>query len=137
MNRKAVQIGDFRGHINTISETDVHISSPGTAQMYQTFLPDGAVHINMGDGDGSYMEEYMAEGSPYLRALYYPRRLKKSGLFELTNMQELLRRARELLNKGFTKPVPINENLSPIGRVYKALAYWKHEHKVSREVLAN
>jgi len=135
----SVQNGDFKRHMEIIQATDIHISGPGTAQMYQTFLPDGAVHINMGSSTGrmfGFMEEYMAEGSSYFSALYYPWRAEHAPLFTLPVMVDLLREARALLEQGPQRRVPVNANLSPLGKVYKAYAYWLHKSAMSQRDLA-
>ena len=62
---------------------DIHITGPGTGQLFQTFLPDGSVTINL-EGLGwqthknkrsayeSFMEEYVTAGTPYIKGVYYP-----------------------------------------------------------------
>jgi hypothetical protein len=37
--------------------------------MYQQLMPDGSVLVNLGGRNG-FMDEFMAEGAPHLRALY-------------------------------------------------------------------
>merc|ERR1712023_174335 len=75
--------GSFRAQLELLLNVVVHISGPGTATFYQIFLRDGSVHVNLGMvPDHPYMglrqspfpffmESYLAEGAPYLRALYY------------------------------------------------------------------
>jgi len=140
-NWESMQTGDFKHHMEIIRSTDIHISGPGTAQMYQNFLPDGAIHINMGcsfDRSYGFMEEYMAEGAPYFRALYYPWRAENAPLFDKGVMVSLLEQARIILNAGPSTylPVPVNKNLSPLGKVYKAYAYWLHGKVLSQHELA-
>lgn len=138
---------NFSRHLEILGVADVHITGPGTAMMYQPFLRDGAVHINTGIpswvGQG-YMEEYLAEGSPHVRALYYPRRTGRP-LFEDDVFVELLQKARKLLQAGMQQPEPVGANLSPVGKVFKAFAYLRarkwfdlstlaHHHICLREI---
>merc|ERR1719478_1436103 len=108
---------------------------------YQQFLPDGAIHINLGEpwrrrgavrfdylGEHckrrvpQYMEEQMAEGAPYIRALYY---WPSSGqkYMEWDRLVDLVSEARRLAVSGFDIPVPIGANLSPVAHVMKAFYY--------------
>mmetsp|Transcript_52942 Transcript_52942/g.115805 ORF Transcript_52942/g.115805 Transcript_52942/m.115805 type:complete len:479 (+) Transcript_52942:718-2154(+) len=120
-----MQSGNFTRHMEIIRNTDIHISGPGTGQMYQAWLPDGAIHINLGDTkvDQGFMEEYVAEGCPHLKTLYYTRRKKDGPGLLLSIMQPLLLKAGELLKQGYTGPAPINHNLSPVGQVWKAYTW--------------
>ncbi|CAF4726185.1 unnamed protein product, partial [Rotaria sp. Silwood2] len=70
---------------------DIQIIAPGTGAMYQSFVPDGSVVINVGGLISStpqdqnitytaYMEQYMASGAPYLKALYYPINERPKGI---------------------------------------------------------
>mmetsp|Transcript_59968 Transcript_59968/g.151909 ORF Transcript_59968/g.151909 Transcript_59968/m.151909 type:complete len:159 (-) Transcript_59968:77-553(-) len=82
------------------------------------------------------MEEYMAEGAPYLRALYYPKR--KGGKvpnLEVSTLVKLLEEARRLLQQGLEGPVSVGSNLSPVGKLFKAYCYWAHREKFGLEVL--
>mmetsp|Transcript_118451 Transcript_118451/g.329243 ORF Transcript_118451/g.329243 Transcript_118451/m.329243 type:complete len:124 (+) Transcript_118451:2-373(+) len=45
-------------------------------------------------------------------------------------MVGLLQQARELLKAGFKEPVPVNANLSPVGKVFKAYCYWAHRERL-------
>ncbi|CAF4367497.1 unnamed protein product, partial [Adineta steineri] len=74
---------DFIAQLKVLREMDIHITGPGTGQMYQTFLSDGSVSINVGGlrtwqlnktelKFTSYMEQYMTSGTPYIKGLYYP-----------------------------------------------------------------
>merc|ERR1719221_52888 len=93
--------------------------------MYQHFLPDGAVHINLGENPQvprRFMEEYMAEGAPYIRALYYwPG--KKSGGYDEDRIMDLILEAKKLILGNFMIPVPVNTNLSPVLRLIKVFEY--------------
>ena len=64
----------FAQQIQLIAQTHVYISGPGTGLMLSTFLPDGAVVINLGQYPVAYMEEYLAAAAfPHIHALYYNR----------------------------------------------------------------
>jgi hypothetical protein len=72
----------FREHLRLLATIDIHISGPGTTCMYQQLLPDGSVVVNLGSKPRSfsYMDEFMAEGAPYLRALCVPLLLRPQCL---------------------------------------------------------
>jgi len=130
----SLQTGNFTRHMEIIANTDIHISGPGTGQMYQTFLPDGAVHVNLGDvssGQG-YMEEYMAEGSPYFRALYYKRRRPSEPFLDRISLHALLNEARGLLEHPLEGTTPISSNLSPVGKVFKAYCHLRHREQIAQ-----
>ncbi|CAF1649048.1 unnamed protein product, partial [Adineta ricciae] len=38
----------MKQHLKLLQNIDIHITGPGTGQMYQTFLADGSVNINLG-----------------------------------------------------------------------------------------
>mmetsp|Transcript_26861 Transcript_26861/g.58398 ORF Transcript_26861/g.58398 Transcript_26861/m.58398 type:complete len:929 (-) Transcript_26861:17-2803(-) len=122
------QSGRFDEHLAIIRDTAIHISGPGTGMMYQTFLPDGAVHINLGTTEGycqrNYMEEYMAEGSPYIHAMYYAWR---TGDMVPEIVADLTNKAINLLKSNPPLPVPINVNLSPVGLVFKAFMWQRYQ----------
>lgn len=120
---------DFRRHIKLISQTHIHISAPGTAMMYQQFLPDGSVHVNLGNLMGTpvpqFWEEHMAEGAPYIRALYYWPTFNNStpNAREADRVVALVSEARRLVASGFKIPVPVGANLSPLAQVTKAYLF--------------
>lgn len=92
--------------------------------MLQSFLPDGAVLVNLQDNFIRYNtihvsaeEEYVTEGSPFIRGIYYDSSIRLAGL----KQAELLRLIREgwrLARDGFQIPVAERENLSPEGRIF-------------------
>lgn len=112
-------VSTFRQHLQLLRNTDIHISGPGTTMMYQQFLPDGSVIVNLGDIDtGNTMDEYMAEGAPHLRALYA---IPHPGIVpKAEHVAALAVQARNLILGGFTMPSPPGSNLSPSGAVLKA-----------------
>ena len=94
-----------------------------TDPRYQQLLPDGSVVINLGDKThGSYMDEFMTEGSEFLRAIY-ARDFSKAGAGAGAGL--LVARARDLIleDGGFEIPVPTGLNLSPALSVLKAYAH--------------
>ena len=63
-----------------------------------------------------WWEEYLLESAPYLRALYYPTRLRMGGI-EAHQLAGLIDDAIDLAAAGFSIPAPPLANLSPEGRV--------------------
>jgi hypothetical protein len=107
---------------------DIHVTAPGTGQMYQTFLPDGSVVINLGgvswlrEGDRTiqfthFMEQYLVAGAPYLKGLYYPINERPAGIRK-QRVVELIERAAQLIMKGFSIPVVPKENLALDGQLF-------------------
>eukprot|EP00747_Dinoflagellata_sp_TGD_P044342 gnl/TRDRNA2_/TRDRNA2_143213_c1_seq4.p1 gnl/TRDRNA2_/TRDRNA2_143213_c1~~gnl/TRDRNA2_/TRDRNA2_143213_c1_seq4.p1 ORF type:complete len:305 (+),score=32.21 gnl/TRDRNA2_/TRDRNA2_143213_c1_seq4:62-916(+) len=125
----------FREHLQFLSQTDIHISGPGTTLMYQQLLQDGSVVVNLGAGDAesgkliNFGDEYMAEGAPYLRALYAlrktPKRAGRTGYTkaEGKHVAELALFAKKLIQDGFSIPTEPGSNLSPHAAVVKAYAH--------------
>merc|ERR1719335_314417 len=95
--------------------------------MYQHFMRDGTVHINLGEKPWTpaekeipkYMEEYMAEGAPYFKALYHWSTNGEKSVVE--DLMRLVVQAKELIHERFALPVPVGGNLSPVMRLMKAL----------------
>jgi len=144
-----MQTGNFTRHMEIIRQTDIHVSGPGTGQMYQTFLPDGAVHVNLGQlitgGDfclkckvmQGFMEEYMAEGAPYLKVLFHPQ-YKTNARVTRETLTPLIQEAGWLLRLGIpARPPAIGAKLSPVTRVFKAYSYLVHRETVGIEALRN
>merc|ERR1712194_297214 len=77
----------------------------------------------------NFMEEYMAEGAPYFRALYD---LSPGGDAQPVPLLNLVLEAKKLLDEGFPRPVPVGANLSPVGLVFKAYM-WKRYRGTSEE----
>lgn len=120
-----VQPDNFGAHLEVLRDTDVYISGPGTGMMYAPFLPDKAVFVGLGALVGSdaarwvtYMEEYVCEGTPYVRALYYPSRLRAGGV-RLQVLAGLFDTAVDLTTNGFAEPPEPGVNLSVEGRLFK------------------
>ncbi|CAF1525658.1 unnamed protein product, partial [Adineta steineri] len=107
---------------------DIHVTGPGTGQMYQTFLPDGSVNINLGGLQElrrehgnitftTYMEQYMTSGAPYLKGLYYPIN-ERPNRIKREQIVRLIREAAKMIMDGFSIPVNPIENLAPDGKLY-------------------
>ena len=110
---------------------DVHLAGPGTGQMYQTFLADGAVHINLGGviatseknrarNYTSFLEQQVSAGTPYIRALYYPINARPFGI-KKDRVVELVLQAARLILAGFPVPVDPKDNLAPDGLLFTEL----------------
>ncbi|CAF1283341.1 unnamed protein product [Rotaria sordida] len=118
----------FTAQLRLLRTMDIHIIGPGTGAMYQTFLSDGSVVINVGgliplrSEDQNitytgYMEQYMASGAPYLKALYYPINERPKGI-KREELVKLIRKAAKLIMNGFSIPVNPIENLAPDGQLF-------------------
>ncbi|CAF3732905.1 unnamed protein product [Rotaria socialis] len=115
-------------HLQLLQNMDIHITGPGTGQMYQTFLPDGSVNINLG-GLGykkqknitktytSFLEQYVTAGTPYIKGLYYPINERPLGIKREIVVQ-LIRKAAQLILNAFTIPVHPRENLASDGQLF-------------------
>ena len=131
----------FRDQLRLLSKTQIHMSGGGTACTNQPFMPDGAVHINLGacrhftftesvyygvfypgyrDPLPGYMEQSMAVSTPYHRALYYPLDEVCKGL-TVRRLHALIQQAVALIDDSFPIPVPRGTNLAPSGRLLQEL----------------
>ncbi len=134
----------FRDQLRLLSATHIHLSAPGTGMLYQPFLPDGAVHVNLGacslwpyqssvwgtllshvyagyaDPIPGYMEQSMVASTPYHRALYYPLQEVCGGL-QRERLHSLITDAARIYKSQFAIPVPRGINLAPDGRVVQSL----------------
>lgn len=119
---------DFMAQLKMLRQMDIHITGPGTGQMYQTFLPDGSVTINLGGLNPyqkektpiaypSFLEQYMTSGTPYIKGLYYPINKRRDGI-QKDEVVQLIIQAAKLINDGFEIPVDPKENLAPDGKVF-------------------
>ncbi|CAF3209111.1 unnamed protein product, partial [Rotaria sp. Silwood2] len=118
----------FMTQLRLMRTMDIHVTGPGTGSMYQTFLPDGSVVVNVGglepltpeDGNityTTYMEQYMTSGAPYLKGLYYPINERPKGIKRET-LVKLIREAAKLIMNGFSMPVNPIENLASDGKLF-------------------
>lgn len=119
---------NFNAQLKMLRQMDIHITGPGTGQMYQTFLPDGSVTINLGsvkpwgsdNTEGaipSYLEQYMTSGTPYIKGLYYPINERTKGI-KKDQVVRLIREATQLILQGFSLPVNPYENLALDGQLF-------------------
>ena len=135
---------DFQGQLEVLSNTQIHLSAPGTGMVNQPFLPDGAVHINLGacspfayqtsvtalfyrvwypswsDPLPGYKEQTIVASTPYHRALYYPLGEIFGGL-KPWRLGVLLGEALGLVRASFPIPIRKGVNLAPDGLVVQAL----------------
>ncbi|CAF1187045.1 unnamed protein product [Adineta ricciae] len=122
------QDNKFIAQLRLLRQMDIHISAPGTGQMYQTFLPDGSIHINLGGlkPDGldktkqvftSFGEQYMTSGTPYIKGLYYPINERVKGIRQ-GEVVRLVRQAAKLILDGFAIPVNPYDNLANDGQLF-------------------
>ncbi|CAF4168568.1 unnamed protein product [Rotaria sordida] len=118
----------FTAQLRLLRTMDIHIIGPGTGAMYQTFLSDGSVVINLGGliplrpedqniTHTAYMEQYMTSGAPYLKALYYPINERPKGI-KREEVVKLIRQAAKLIMNGFSIPVNPKDNLAPDGQLF-------------------
>jgi hypothetical protein len=101
--------------------------------MYQTFLSDGSVNINLG-GLGyikqndtlikytAFMEQYMTAGTPYIKGLYYPINERPKGI-KREIVTTLIRKAAQLIMDGFSIPVNPRDNLAPDGQLFTDMVH--------------
>ncbi|CAF0801807.1 unnamed protein product [Adineta steineri] len=119
---------DFIAQLKILRKMDIHITGPGTGQMYQTFLSDGSVSINLGGlrpwglentpkGYASYLEQHMTSGTPYIKGLYYPINERTKGI-KKDEVIKLVRQAGQLILQGFSLPVQPRENLAADGQLF-------------------
>jgi hypothetical protein len=118
----------FMDQLRFMRTMDIHITGPGTGQMYQTFLADGSVVINVGGLQPlmpenrnitytTYLEQYMTSGAPYLKGLYYPINERPKGI-KREHLVKLIRQAAKMIMSGFSIPVNPMESLAPDGLLF-------------------
>ncbi|CAF3956264.1 unnamed protein product [Adineta steineri] len=125
----AKNIDKMTMQLQLLKTIDIHITGPGTGQMYQTFLSDGSVNINLGglvqkNSDSttlekytSFMEQHMTAGTPYIKGLYYPINERPKGI-KRDIVIKLIRKAAQLIIDGFALPVNSKDNLAPDGQLF-------------------
>lgn len=133
----------FRDQLRILSETHIYMSGSGTAIINQPFLPDGAVLINLGACNRfpyqnfwwatlfyastftapipGYTDQSIVASCSYHRALYYPLKLRCSGLM-VKYLERLLREAEHILRTD-SPPIPVKRgsNLAKDGLVVQEL----------------
>lgn len=121
----------FMSQLKVLRDMDIYVTGPGTGQMYQTFIPDGSVVINVGgmnprlkptahNAYPSYLEQYVTAGTPYVKGIYYPINKRARGI-KKTEVMKLIQQAANSIMKGFSIPVNPNNNLAPDGKVFVEL----------------
>ncbi|CAF4885284.1 unnamed protein product [Rotaria sp. Silwood1] len=119
---------DFIAQLRILRDMDIHITGPGTGQMYQTFLSDGSVNINLGGMNPyrkettpiaypSFLEQYVTAGIPYIKGLYYPINKRRDGI-QQDELIKLIKQAAQIIIQGFSIPVNPKDNLAPDGQVF-------------------
>lgn len=119
---------EFIGQLRLLRTMDIHVTGPGTGQMYQPFLSDGSVSINLGGirpvrrkntriAYTSFLEQYMTAGTPYIKGLYYPINERQKGI-QKNEVVKLIRNAGKLIMEGFSIPVNPKDNLAADGQLF-------------------
>jgi len=119
---------NFIAQLRVLRNMDIHITGPGTGQMYQTFLSDGSVNINLGGMNPwrkentsiaypSFLEQYVTAGTPYIKGLYYPINKRRDGI-KKAEVVKLIQQAAQLIMQGFSIPVNPKDSLAPDGQVF-------------------
>ncbi|CAF3987108.1 unnamed protein product, partial [Rotaria sordida] len=119
---------NFIAQLKILRQMDIHITGPGSGQMYQTFLSDGSITINLGGikprklenidkAYSSYLEQYMTSGTPYIKGLYYPINERQKGI-KKDEVIKLIQQASKLILEGFSLPVNAHDNLAPDGQLF-------------------
>jgi hypothetical protein len=119
---------EFIGQLRLLRKIDIHVAGPGTGQMYQPFLSDGSVNINLGGirpwrpnntriAYTSFLEQYMTAGTPYIKGLYYPINERQKGI-QKNEVVKLIRNAGKLIMEGFSIPVNPKDNLAADGQLF-------------------
>ena len=119
---------NFIAQLRVLRDISIHITGPGTGQMYQTFLSDGSVNINLGGMNPyqkettpiaypSFLEQYVTSSIPYIKGLYYPINKRRDGI-KRTEVVKLIQQAAHLIMQGFSIPVNPKDSLAPDGKVF-------------------
>ncbi|CAF4851693.1 unnamed protein product [Rotaria sp. Silwood1] len=119
---------NFIAQLRILRDMDIHVTGPGTGQMYQTFLSDGSININLGGLNPykkettpiaypSFLEQYVTAGTPYIKGLYYPINKRRNGIKKI-ELVKLIKQAAQLIMQGFSIPVNPTDNLAPDGQVF-------------------
>ena len=114
-----------------LAQTDLYITGPGTGMLLHPFMAEGSFVLNLGECKNHvnfercptpkvkhplFMDQYVAEGTPYQRALYFSSKSICNGGYNKHELMQLIEISRTSI--GFKIPVPQFSNLSPEGRVF-------------------
>jgi hypothetical protein len=119
---------NFMAQLRLLRKIDIHVTGPGTGQMYQPLLSDGSVSINLGGlrptgqettkiAFASFLEQYMTGGTSYIKGLYYPINERPKGI-QKDEVVKLIRNAGKLILEGFSIPVNPKDNLAVDGQLF-------------------
>ena len=125
-------LGGLKGEIDYLAHTHMTISVDGTAALNVPFLPQGAVHVNLGLAKpwGSFTQcEFLYSGLDHVRALFYrdlaPGEHSGSQYEPMTvpfhKLQPLLTEAQRLLDDGFDVPTAELANMTPNAQLLRFL----------------
>lgn len=123
--------GDMKSHMQRVLDSDIMVSSVGTALMYLPFLRDGSSFVALGQildettmgpkrQTPSFMEQHMSAGANYVKTFYYDPKERLKGL-DADHVKQLIRTAAQTTRSGFKIPLDVSENLSPEGRVVRGI----------------
>jgi hypothetical protein len=133
----------FKDQLRILSETQIYMSSSGTAIINQPFLPDGAVLINLGacirfpyqdswwayifygssftDPVPGFSDQSIVAACSYHKALYYPVDLRCDGIM-VKHLTRLLREAESIIRSDlFPMPQKRGSNLALDGLIVQEL----------------
>lgn len=121
-------ITKFYDQLKLMSKTHIYISGPGTGLLNFPFIADPGVVIHLGHihfGCPQYLEQYILEGSPHFKALYYsPEERMKT--FNYSYIITLINVAINYIINNKYIYVKRGENLNEIGKLYVKIC---KEHK--------
>lgn len=113
-------IKGFYKQLKILSTVHIYISGPGTGLLNFPFIADPGVVIHLGHihfGCPQYLEQYMLEGSPHIKAFYYSSRLRKKNMsFDYTI--HLITKGIEYIKNNRIIYVKRTENLNGEGKLF-------------------
>lgn len=124
----------FENQLKLLSKTHIYISGPGTGLLNFPFMSDPGVVIHLGHihfGCPQYLEQYILEGSPHIKAIYYSPQLRMKEM-NYSYALELINSARRFIEKNNDIYVNKDDNLNEIGKLYVKIC---KEHKTLCENL--
>jgi hypothetical protein len=116
------QIQPFRRQLKRIANTDILLTSIGTAFFFSLLLPDGSVVGNLGALNDrtklpDYGEEFLGLSHSGLGVLHLPLEQVIQGGPTLEQLVNFTLRAADLVRSDFAMPRPSLFNLSPFGQI--------------------